>query len=120
MSRPRKELVWEQFEQLCKIQCTKSEIAGFFHMSEDTLENRVKEITGEPFSVLYRELSESGKSSLRRSQWKSAIQNESVQMQIWLGKQMLNQSDKVQTKVDTADIKKLVIDFGDEPEHDQV
>ena len=90
------------FDQLCRMQCTKQEIAGFFHVSEDTIDRRVREITGESFAVLHGELACGGKTSLRRAQWKSAIGDKkrdgSISMQIWLGKQMLGQSDKTESK----------------------
>lgn len=109
IGRPKKELDWKQFVELCKMQCTQDEIAGFFHMTRDTLNERLKDATGETFSTLYGELSQGGKVSLRRAQWKTAISNESVQMQIWLGKQMLNQSDKVETELTDKVEKKLII-----------
>ena len=42
MGRPRKEINAVEFEKLCGLQCTLSEIAGFFDCSEDTVENWCK------------------------------------------------------------------------------
>lgn len=105
--RPRKKFNYEQFEKLCQIQCTKSEIAGFFDCSEDTIENRVREATGEKFSAVYKRLSAPGKISLRRQQFKLA-EKEHAQMLIWLGKQYLGQSEKV-TQDTTVDDKRVTI-----------
>ncbi len=94
IGRPRKEFSWEQFEKLCGLQCTRSEIAGFFDIHEDTLSDKVKELTGETFTAIYKRLSHPGKISIRRKQFALA-DKEHAQMLIWLGKQYLNQSDKV-------------------------
>jgi hypothetical protein len=47
------------------------------------------------FSDIYKSLSEGGKSSLRRWQFKKA-QDGSVPMLIWLGKQYLGQRDRTE------------------------
>lgn len=99
MGRPRKEINQEQFETLCKIQCTLDEIADVFQCSEDTIRRWVKR-TYEPeddeekitFESVYKKFASVGKSSLRRMQFRSA-ENGSVTMQIWLGKQYLGQKD---------------------------
>ena len=94
MGRPRKEFSAEQFEKLCHIQCTKEEIAAFFGFSEDTLERRVREIYDETFAVVFAEKREGGRESLRRAQWKNAIEGNNPIMQIFLGKIVLGQKDK--------------------------
>lgn len=88
----------DQFEQLCSMWCTKVEIAEFFGVSEDTLESWCKEhYDNEPFSVIFKRKCSKGKISLRRWQLKSAEKG-NVVMQIWLGKQHLDQIDKIETK----------------------
>ena len=42
MGRPRIEIDKEEFEKLCDIQCTLTEIAGWFRCSPDTIENWCK------------------------------------------------------------------------------
>jgi hypothetical protein len=54
----------------------------------------VKEYYGETFSVVKAKYMEGGKASLRRVQWHKAIEDKNVVMMIWLGKQILGQSDK--------------------------
>lgn len=93
MGAPIKQVDFEQLKSLCEMQCTKEECASFFKMDADTLNARIKENYDETFSAFYKRHAERGKVSLRRFQWKSA-QNGSVPMQIWLGKQMLNQRDR--------------------------
>lgn len=99
--RPRKEISIRQFEELCKIQCTEKEIAAFFGVDIDTLNTRVKEHYGRNFSDVFQEKREGGKSSLRRAQWKKATEGAGdTVMQIFLGKNILNQADKQELKVE--------------------
>jgi hypothetical protein len=92
--RPSIEINKDNFESLCNLQCTKLEIAGFFHCSEDTIENYCHKTYGECFSAVYKKYSQGGKISLRREQWKLA-QKGNCSMLIWLGRQWLGQTDKV-------------------------
>lgn len=91
--RPRIEIDMKQLTAACQIQCTAEECAALFDCSVDTLDNRLKEQGWAGFSEFYKRHSENGRASLRRMQWKTA-QDGNPTMQIWLGKQMLNQRDK--------------------------
>lgn len=82
----------EQFENLCNLWCTLIEISEFFGVSEDTLESWCKDTYGETFSEVYKRKNSKGKIALRRWQMKSAEKG-NVTMQIWLGKQHLNQRE---------------------------
>lgn len=81
----------EQFESMCAIQCTREEICAMFRVSHDTLLRWCKETYGTDFDTIYKEKKQFGKASLRRKQWKLA--DKSVPMAIFLGKNMLGQSD---------------------------
>ncbi len=90
------EIDWDEFDKLCAMQCTLKEIAAWFNCSPDTIENRCKEVQGEKFSDYYEKKSAYGKISLRRKQFQIATEGRgSVPMAIWLGKQYLGQSDKI-------------------------
>jgi hypothetical protein len=91
--RPKIEIDFAEVDKLCQIQCTGEEIASFFEISYDTLERRCKEQFKVSFAEYIKEKSAKGKSSLRRLQWKAAM-NGNVTMLIWLGKQYLGQTDK--------------------------
>ena len=52
VARPRKEIDQAEFEKLCALQCTKAEIAGFFNLSEDTVERWCKRTYKESFAVV--------------------------------------------------------------------
>lgn len=92
--RPKIEIDKGTFEGLCDLLCTKTEIAGFFHCSEDTIENYCKRTYNECFSAVFKKYAQGKKIALRRLQWQSAEKG-SIPMQIWLGRQWLGQTDKV-------------------------
>ena len=89
--RPPIEINQKQFETLCGIQCTLSEIAAVFACSEDTVERWAKKTYELPFADVYKKFASVGKSSLRRYQFELAKRN--AAMAIWLGKQYLGQRD---------------------------
>lgn len=100
MGAPRKEIDFRVFEELCKIQCTETEIANVLEVDIDTLCARIREQYGEnkTFSEIYKRFADFGKMSLRRIQFKQAV--DSPAMAIWLGKQYLDQKDKVEVDND--------------------
>ena len=99
--RPRKNIDAEQFNKLCGLQCTEEEIAAFFDCSVDTIENFCKREFKMTFSEIYKRKRDYGKISLRRSQWKLAEKYPS--MAIFLGKQFLGQTDKIEATVAEID-----------------
>lgn len=106
MARPVKEINKEQFESLCNLQCTVEEIAGFFKYSVDTIERWCKRTYNTSFAEAYKTYSQGGKISLRREQWKLA-QKGNASMLIWLGKQWLGQTDKVEATTSFEDLTPL-------------
>lgn len=100
MARPRKEINKEQFEKLCAMQCTESELCSWFDITDKTLDNWCKRTYHKGFSEVYAQKREGGKISLRRMQWHLAEKN--AAMAIFLGKNMLGQTDtmKVESKSD--------------------
>ena len=104
MARPRKEIKQSQFESLCAIQCTEEEICDVLGVTDKTLTRWCKEIYGKSFSEIFREKRNLGKTSLRRYQWKQ-VENGNTTMLIWMGKQLLKQSEN--PVLDMAKIKEL-------------
>lgn len=94
MARPQIQIDQKQFESLCNMQCTLQEIAGFFKCSIDTIERWCERTYDESFADTYKKYSQNGKISLRRYQFKLAEKNAS--MAIWLGKQYLGQTDRIE------------------------
>jgi hypothetical protein len=78
----------EQVTQLYAIGCTDEDVAGVLGVSLRTIERRNKQ---KAFREAKREGTALGKSSVRRSQFENATQNNNATMQIWLGKQWLGQ-----------------------------
>ena len=94
MARPKKEIDKKQFENLCGLQCTKEEICAWFDITDKTLDAWCKRTYRQSFSVTFAQKRGKGKISLRRSQFRLAEKN--ANMAIWLGKQYLDQKDKVE------------------------
>lgn len=95
---PKKiEINWEEFEKLCAFHCTQEEICYWFNVDHKTLDARVNEAYGVKFSQLFRQKRSKGKISLRRSQMQNALGG-NTSMQIWLGKQYLEQKDKTENE----------------------
>ena len=85
MARPKKyNIDPSKVEQLSSFGCTNIEIASFFGCSSDLLEKS--------YSEFLTKGREKGKIRLRQLQWKVAEQG-NVSMLIWLGKQILHQSE---------------------------
>ena len=90
-----------QLIYLCGLFCTQKEIAAMFNCSVDTLGSRIKEgFKGKTFSDIHSMYRDRGKTSLRRQQVKHA--ENSYYMSIWLGKQYLGQTDKVEKQTETT------------------
>ena len=99
-ARPKKIINQKQFESLCAIQCTEEEICAVLDVCNDTLDTWCMNTYKKRFSTVFREKRVGGKASLRRMQWKLAETNPS--MAIFLGKNMLGQSDRPEQE-NTAD-----------------
>ena len=55
----------EQFEKLCKLQCTETEISAYFEISHDTLQRWCEETYGENFAYVYEQKKRSRKDSIK-------------------------------------------------------
>lgn len=95
--RPKKEVDYDLLNASCEIMCTGEECAALQGMDYDTLNNRLKEDKGVGFSEYYRQRSVSGKMSLRRKQYETAMEGDKT-MLVWLGKNWLGQTDKIETE----------------------
>ena len=86
MARPKKyDIDTAQVEKLAGYGCTNIEIASFFGCDESLIRKS--------YSESLTKGREKGKIRLRQMQW-TAAGNGNVAMLIWLGKQLLGQSDK--------------------------
>lgn len=99
MARPRIEINWDDFDKLCGMQCTLEEISSFFGCSEDTIERAVKREYNIGYADHWKQKAKKGHISLRRKMFE-AVQKGNITMMIWLSKNWLNYSDKVEQKND--------------------
>ena len=113
MGRPRKEINKTEFEKLCFLQCTQREFCSWFDVSDETLNKWCKlNYDGRTFLDVFKEKRENGIISLRRTQFQLA--EKSPAMAIFLGKNLLGQTDKVeQTVNDVSENKGITINFAD-------
>lgn len=93
--RPRIEIDSEQVRKLAQMHCTTREIAAFFDVSVDTIDRNYAEQINKG--------RQQGKIRLRDQQLKCAEKG-NVAMLIFLGKQYLGQSDKVEQDIKTESI----------------
>ena len=92
MARPKKyKIDTEQIKKLAKLGATNKEIGDFFGCSADLIEKSYSEYLTKGRAEM--------KMRLRQLQWKSAEKG-NVVMQIWLGKQILGQSENIITEDD--------------------
>ena len=114
--RPRKELSDADFDKLVamiRIQCTRDEICDVLGMAESTLDRRIKDRREGCFEALYKKNQGQGKASLRRAQWKNATENNNATMQVWLGKQILGQTDKPEGDAGSDNVADALRDIAD-------
>lgn len=107
--RPKKELDIEEFEKLCALQCTEEEMCSWFNVDDKTLTRWCKDTYNMSFSEIFKIKRSKGKVSLRRTQMKMAKTN--VTMAIWLGKQYLGQTDKIEQSVGISDSRQDLRDY---------
>lgn len=91
--RPQKVIDQEQFEKLCGLQCTLDEFCCYFDCDDKTLEKWCKNTYKMNFSEIFKIKKGKGKISLRRKQFEVALSGNPT-MLIWLGRNMLGQTDK--------------------------
>ena len=89
---------WAVVAELYKIQCTTKEVTDIIGVSYETLNNKCQVEFKIPFAEWRESKSADGKSSLRRAQFSTAVQGNPILL-IWLGKQMLGQSDSAASAV---------------------
>jgi hypothetical protein len=89
MARPRKQVDEALLRKLAVIHCNQDEMASVLGVSVDTLQRR--------FAAQIKDGRAEGKMSLRRKMWEMAL-NGNVSLLIWLSKNELGFSDKVEEK----------------------
>lgn len=100
--RPKAKIDWEKVSYYLKYQCSAVGIASIMGISVDTLYLRCKQDNKIDFTEFSRQKKDEGKELLRANQFKLAMQG-NVPMNIWLGKQYLEQKDKQETDHKNSD-----------------
>lgn len=101
VGRPRADVDPELVEKLASIGCTLAEMAAACNCSKDTLQRN--------FAAEIAKGQENGKTRLRKKQIEVALAG-NVSMLIFLGKNMLGQSDKLETVTEnTHTVKQVAI-----------
>lgn len=107
MARPRKKIDPSQVEKLAAINCSYAEAAAVLGCSPDTIQRR--------YAAVFKKGREHGRMSLKRKMWDTAMGGH-VTMMIWLSKQMLGYTDKVEQKQKTelTETKVIEVQWSDE------
>ena len=98
MPRKKIEIDAEQVRGLARLGCTWDEIAGVLGIARTTRAGRRRE---KKFRDAYEQGVAEGDVSIRRAQYDSAMRGKTG-MLVWLGKNRLNQTDRVETKNETT------------------
>jgi hypothetical protein len=101
MSKTKVKIDWKQVENLLMAGCSGVEIAASLGIHENTLYKRCKDDLKIEFVAFSQQNKAKGDSLLKAKQFESAIKDKNIPMQIWLGKNRLNQTDKNQTDLTT-------------------
>lgn len=102
--RPKANINWEQVAKMLEAGCTAEGIAATIGIQRDTLYKRCEADNKCDFSTFSQEKRAKGDELLRMKQFQTAMSG-NVSMQIWLGKQRLGQTDKVESN-QTVNINK--------------
>jgi hypothetical protein len=97
MARPRKKFDPDVIEALAACCCTFDEIAAYIKWNVATVYRRM-ENPKSAFARAYERGRANGRATLRRKQFELALKGNAT-MQIWLGKQILEQSDTPQVQM---------------------
>lgn len=105
--RPKAKVDTAQVEQLAAINCSVDEIAAVVGVHTRTVQRN--------YATSIQKGRERGKSSLKRKMWEVAMGG-NVTMLIWLSKQMLGYTDKIEEKVKTEEKITYKVNWADDGE----
>lgn len=93
MGRPSIEIDWKKVRAMLQAGANGVEVAAALGCAPDTLYNRCIQECGMTFSAYQQQMKEAGRALLRTWQF-AAAQKGNTAMLIWLGKNVLGQSDE--------------------------
>ena len=91
MGRPLFVVEWDKVDAMAAIDCTQEEIASVLGCDIATLNRASKRERKITFAEYLGQKRLAGNVSLRRAQWKKAVEERDKTLLIWLGKQRLGQ-----------------------------
>lgn len=95
-TRPSKEIDWKKVDDLLISGCLGTEIASYFDMHPDTFYRKVEEQQGMGFTDYSAQKKPKGEALIRLKQFNKALSEKGdTQMLIWLGRNRLGQTDKI-------------------------
>lgn len=97
-TKPKLNINWNEVYKLLEAGCSGTEIAAFLGISKMTLYSRSRVDLKRDFSEVKQEYRRRGDSLLRAKQYQMAMAGDKTMM-IFLGKNRLNQADKIEQKV---------------------
>lgn len=92
--RKRCEVDWKVVDHFLTCGCTGTQVAAKLGISPDTLYLRVKEEFKMDFTAYMQEKRATGETLVKEAQFDEAVRKRNTSMLIWVGKQMLGQSEK--------------------------
>lgn len=101
--RPLAKIDWKKVDNMCAIHCTGEEQAGVLGVDYEALNRACKREKKMGFKEYFKLKSGAGKMSLRRKQYSEAIEGNTT-MLVWLGKNWLGQTDKIEATIDAGKI----------------
>jgi len=88
---------WDKVDKMLEAGCSGEECASALGIHSNTLYNRCKEDRGEEFVTYRAQKRASGEVKLRLKQQELALEGDKT-MLVWLGKQRLDQREKLDTR----------------------
>lgn len=95
---------------MMQIGCTRDEICKIMGLSDDTLNRRLKARGAGNFAALFKKHYSEGNMSLRRAQIKAALDGNAT-MLVWLGKQRLGQTDKIDQTSSDGSTRRVIFEI---------
>lgn len=107
--RPKKKVDWDRARELAGLQATEKEIAADQGMHVSTFIRHLKDETEyNNFTEWFEVKRQPGLNSLRAKQFKKAVEQDNTTMQIWLGKNWLNQTDKQKQTIEEENPTEII------------
>lgn len=104
---------WKRVDQMLAADCKGSEIAAYFDIHTDTLYDRCERDHLVRWSSYSQRKKERGDILLREAQFHKAVAQKNTQMQIFLGKNRLGQTDRQIIQTEEIKPQKAVLNLPD-------